>query len=624
MADTSPAFNGSVGQAFSTGVDKLVGLPKLPPTGQEVAQTKPATPTPTNQPTPSKTDTTQPTTPTTGAGMDPAFFSSLLGQVGDTLKYNNQLVSTRQLLLKGLYDSALTPDELGKLPKDIQYIVNSGDKNAIELQVRVLNDQLQGRAQTLDKSISAITTGYEASQKNAKDAMVEILNYAQSTGKSIADVAKALAPIYGVDLTNKMLSNLETLGGTLLKTNQVAPSTSGLTYSVTIPDGTIASKTNNPFNIKYSPTSGLGGTDSGIAGQDGGTFTMFSSLQEGYNAAKTLLTGSVYSGLTVDEAMKKWSNNGYGAEVAPGIIGTKKISQLSSDELDTLLSGMAKRESGASITGSLKLSDELKGLLNIYKTTGVIPPMGLSGKGMREQFYAAVGAGGQDIVSIAALNKARISGLNKALGTQENQYAATNTSLGTLDKQLNLVEEYSKKVDRTGTPIANKYLLWLKGDVQGDADTKAFENIVTTASNEFAKILSGSSASIAGVTVSSAAEAKNLLNASQTPEQLAEVIKVMRQEGQYRLDSQKESIQTIKDDFKGEGDITTDTSTSGIPKGSMSSKDYVEKVLTSNKINYNDFISKVPTGKIPVIQNSDGTIGYLDSESELTSDYTRI
>lgn len=192
----------------------------------------------------------------------------------------------------------------------------------------------------------------------------------------------------------------------------------------------------------------------------------------------------------------------------------------------------------------------LQGMLNIYQSTGVIPPMGLSASGLRTKFYAAIGADGANFVAGANANKIMLSGINKAYATQSNQYSATQTSLGTLDKQLSLAKTYSDKVDRSGSPVFNKYQLYLKGSVAGDPDTKAFENIVKTASTEFAKILAGASASVAGVTVSSASDAEHLLNSSLTQAQFDEVIQVMRTEGQYRLDAQKESMSTLVGDAK--------------------------------------------------------------------------
>jgi hypothetical protein len=213
----------------------------------------------------------------------------------------------------------------------------------------------------------------------------------------------------------------------------------------------------------------------------------------------------------------------------------------------------------------------VQGMLNIYQTTGQIPPMGMGSPLMRMEFYQTVGSGGQSLVSGAAANKATIAGATSALKTQQTQYAANQTSLGTLDQQLQLLQTYSNKVDRSGSPILNKYELWLKGQVQGDADTQALQNIVLTASTEFAKILSGASASISGVTVSTAQDAQNLLNANMTPEQINQIISVMKTEGQYRLDNQKNSINQIQSDIKNIGQTPSPTTGGSVTSGTTPS-----------------------------------------------------
>ena len=105
-------------------------------------------------------------------------------------------------------------------------------------------------------------------------------------------------------------------------------------------------RNNNPLNIKASSTTlaypGVVGTDPSPA-TDGGQFLKFSSASDGFNAAKTLLKSGVYSGMSVDSAMRKWSGGGYGGEVAPSI-ASKPISSLTPAELDQLIQAMAQRE----------------------------------------------------------------------------------------------------------------------------------------------------------------------------------------------------------------------------------------------------------------------------------------
>src|ERR1051326_840084 len=186
--------------------------------------------------------------------------------------------------------------------------------------------------------------------------------------------------------------------------------------------------------------------------------------------------------------------------------------------------------------------DVLQGMLNVYKSTGVLPAFGMSGKSpLRAQFYAALGGeNGSQIVSDANTNKSIRAGLNTAYKTQQNLLSANQTAIKTLDSQLNLAQQYSDKVSRSDSPFVNKYLLAAKSGVFGDPDTAAFNNIVKTASYEFAKILSGSSASIAGTTISSAADAEQMLNNALTKGQFSAVIDLMRKEADFRLNSKKD------------------------------------------------------------------------------------
>ena len=303
-------------------------------------------------PTATKTDTQS---GTQVGGISPNSFTSLLGQIGTNLQYNNQLASTRQLLVKHLFDSKLTPDELSKLPPDVQNVINSGDRNAIELQIRVLNDQIQGRNSTLDKTVSALTKGYEDYQTNTKNAVTQFLAYAQSTGQPLDKVVKALAPIYGINITNSMLNNLSNLGiavkpqpgvqggvtsglaggygtatSTISTTLGVDPSTplssviqqNGMDSIVdsiiknegSSPQGVL----NNPGNIKFT---GLPGQiNSGVKASDGGTFASYSTPQEGRQAIADLVQNaadgksSVYGfAPTLGSFVDKYTNTGVDA-----------------------------------------------------------------------------------------------------------------------------------------------------------------------------------------------------------------------------------------------------------------------------------------------------------------------
>ena len=96
------------------------------------------------------------------------------------------------------------------------------------------------------------------------------------------------------------------------------------------------------MNIKASPLTsaypGVTGTDPSAA-SDGGKFLTFATPQDGCNAHYLIW---LYH-LSVDQALKRWSNNGYGGELAPSLKG-RAVNSLSPAELSSLLHAMARRE----------------------------------------------------------------------------------------------------------------------------------------------------------------------------------------------------------------------------------------------------------------------------------------
>lgn len=168
-------------------------------------------------------------------------------------------------------------------------------------------------------------------------------------------------------------------------------------------------------------------------------------------------------------------------------------------------------------------------------------------------------------------NKAALAGATKALVTQRNQLAGTQTSIDVLDRQLDLVQQYSDKINRPDSPLVNKYLLNLKQGVFGDKDTAALNNIIKTASSEFARILSGASSSIASTPVSTIGDAEKLLNSAMSQGQLTEILKLMRQESDFRLTSQIGTINDLQNTIHDIGTSATKSTSTTTPSTTGSS-----------------------------------------------------
>lgn len=106
-------------------------------------------------------------------------------------------------------------------------------------------------------------------------------------------------------------------------------------------------RNNNPLNIKYSEYTkdyeGVLGIDSKNITDGGRGFIVFKTPEQGFKAAERLLRSEGYQGMTVDQAMKRWSNSGYDGSIVPHI-KNKPVEQLQPDEMRELILTMAKRE----------------------------------------------------------------------------------------------------------------------------------------------------------------------------------------------------------------------------------------------------------------------------------------
>lgn len=129
-------------------------------------------------------------------------------------------------------------------------------------------------------------------------------------------------------------------------------------FSLPNPTGKdVATKLNNPGNIIYSPTFSklFGAVKSNIKQKDGnGYFAAFPSLDAGLKARETQLFGEVdgifkskyYNPDTsVDEALKKWSNNGYGVEIYKALKG-KTLKEVTPAQRKELMKRQIQKESG--------------------------------------------------------------------------------------------------------------------------------------------------------------------------------------------------------------------------------------------------------------------------------------
>lgn len=164
--------------------------PTTPPT--PVPPTTPgagsATPTPITTPTPPQ--------PPTG-GIDPFSFAQVVNTMTGKMKENNKLFNNRNVLINHMYSSSgADPKVIEGLDPEVQELLKSGSRPEQEMYLRLVNDKIAGRNNSLDSSMKFLGEQYQASldslennRKNAADAIAKLADIPGGI-----DAAKVLYP----------------------------------------------------------------------------------------------------------------------------------------------------------------------------------------------------------------------------------------------------------------------------------------------------------------------------------------------------------------------------------------------------------------------------------------------
>jgi len=201
--------------------------------------------------------------------------------------------------------------------------------------------------------------------------------------------------------------------------------------------------------------------------------------------------------------------------------------------------GLAKKPDMSAV--STAMSDDAKDSAAArYNIDGTLPPN--MGRGVQGAALTA------DILSRAAQQQ-KDSG-NTAESTRITQLAnkANTQALGQLTKQEQMVGAFEKnairnadvalanseKVDRTGVPVLNRWILAGQKNLAGDPDVSKFHQANETFVNEYAKIMSGSMGNTV-VSDSLRKETQSMLATKDTPEQYRQVVAQMKLEMRNRM-----------------------------------------------------------------------------------------
>lgn len=176
-----------------------------------------------------------------------------------------------------------------------------------------------------------------------------------------------------------------------------------------------------------------------------------------------------------------------------------------------------------------------------YFADGTLPPnMGRGQQGMAEskrirgisaQISESLGISPEE----ARANQLAFKGSGQAVTALVKREAQVGANVRNFDFNADQVLQLSQKVDRTGVPVVNAWINAGKRSVAGNPEIAAFDVAVKTTVNEFAQIVSGTTAG--ATTEGEKQKAEKLLSAAQTPAQITAVINQMRVESQNRMKS---------------------------------------------------------------------------------------
>lgn len=438
------------------------GLSVLPPQNPAPAPTitPPAASSTTTTPT-APTSPTAPSTTTPGAGLPDASFLSLLNNLNGGLQQNNKLVDQKSAVVAALLGNQADPAKLATLPPDIQSIIQSGNRDQLLLQAKILDNAISGKNDTVANSIGYLTRGYQQAQQDAEtqkqNAINNVIQFAQTYGSGASTALKSL---YG----DSYVSQLKDMGididaytklQTLAEQKQNAAAT-GSVGDYTFDTAPIATVQTSSGNTPVSQYALVAGDDPYVIAQQNGTdMATLEKLNPTITDWKNLQPGAVINLPNPDAA---WLNGKTKAQVDAynNLPATDKgsIKQLVTG--DALLTDIVKSR-GATTQGQINKI--------IAEATAIDPGFSIN---QNKQRYAYK------------------TQFNNPNGADQTQINAINTGLGHLAELATLAKAVGNKQFQDFNALKNY------ADAHaGDPDVTNLETVIAALGSELAAIYKG-------------------------------------------------------------------------------------------------------------------------------------
>jgi hypothetical protein len=180
----------------------------------------------------------------------------------------------------------------------------------------------------------------------------------------------------------------------------------------------------------------------------------------------------------------------------------------------------------------------------------------------------------------------------QALGQLSKQEAMVGAFEKNFNKNADLAIEQSKKVDRTGVPVINRWLLAGKKNIAGDPDVAVLDTAIKASVNEYTKIISGAMGN-AAMAEGEIKKVEGLLSSASTDRQVIAVLNFMKKETGNRM--------TSFADQKAE-----------LTRGMRSAGGDLEKRFSADPAVKGMKLGKVVNGKAEVLDASGKLVGHYE------------
>lgn len=201
-----------------------------------------------------------------------------------------------------------------------------------------------------------------------------------------------------------------------------------------------------------------------------------------------------------------------------------------------------------------------------FLQTGELPSMGYGREGAQVRAQIINRAAELQPNANLAVSRADYQSLQGSARSLRRQNDTTmafeRTASANLDNALNAAQ----KVDATGSPLFNRIYQAAQSNIWNDADLQAFKTYVTTAANEYAKVVTNNGAS-GSVTDAAKREAQTLLSQTMSPEAFQAAVTAMKTEMENRRSGYQQQLQEIESAMQkgGTGSMVPPSETSSGP-----------------------------------------------------------